>query len=149
MHHKAWNPESSVLSILPQLSHNCPTYCIVGNFRWVQIFKIFADRPTSMKIRTAKKWTEMEIDDVITCIRRVPMWTRWFSTVCLPSKWSLWRISLLLHKNTNKPVRDGPRMSHQLVGVWSEHPAFCENRSQDAFPWKFAPAKISRYMVFT
>ena len=45
-------------------------------------------------------------------------------------------------QNTNKPVRDGPKMSHQLVGVWSERPAFCENRSQDAFPQKFAPAKI-------
>ena len=30
-------------------------YCIAGNFRWVQIFAIFADRPASAKIKTAKK----------------------------------------------------------------------------------------------
>ena len=28
---------------------------------------IFADRPASAKIKTAKKYTKMEIDDVITC----------------------------------------------------------------------------------
>ena len=33
----------------------------------------FADRPASMKLKTAKKLTEMEIDDVITCIRQVAM----------------------------------------------------------------------------
>ena len=26
-------------------------------------------------------------------------------------------------QNTNKTVRDAPKMSHQLVGVWSERPA--------------------------
>ena len=30
-------------------------YRIAGNFRWVQIFAIFADRPASVKIKTAKK----------------------------------------------------------------------------------------------
>ena len=45
-------------------------YRIAGNFRWVQIFAIFADRPASAKIKTAKKYTKMEIDDVITCVRR-------------------------------------------------------------------------------
>ena len=40
---------------------NCPTYRIVGNFHWVQIFVIFADRPASTKIKTTKKWTKMEI----------------------------------------------------------------------------------------
>ena len=30
-------------------------YRIAGNFRWVQIFAIFADRPASAKIKTAKK----------------------------------------------------------------------------------------------
>ena len=48
-------------------------YRIAGNFRWVQFFAIFADRPASVKIKTAKKWTKMEIDDIITCVRRVPM----------------------------------------------------------------------------
>ena len=45
-------------------------YRIAGNFRWVQIFTIFADRPASANIRTTKKCTKMEIDDVITCVRR-------------------------------------------------------------------------------
>ena len=36
-------------------------YRIAGNFRWVQIFAIFADRPASAKIKTAKKCTKMEI----------------------------------------------------------------------------------------
>ena len=36
-------------------------YRIAGNFRWVQIFAIFADRPASTKIKTAKKCTKMEI----------------------------------------------------------------------------------------
>ena len=45
-------------------------YRIAGNFRWVQIFEIFADRPASMKIKNGKKCTKMEIDDVITCVRR-------------------------------------------------------------------------------
>ena len=31
------------------------SYRIAGNFRWVQIFAIFADRPASAKIKTAKK----------------------------------------------------------------------------------------------
>ena len=37
------------------------SYRIAGNFRWVQIFAIFADRPASAKIKTAKKCTKMEI----------------------------------------------------------------------------------------
>ena len=36
-------------------------YRIAGNFRWVQIFAIFADRPASAKIKTAKKCTRMEL----------------------------------------------------------------------------------------
>ena len=35
------------------------TYRIAGNFRWVQIFEIFADRPASAKIKTAKRWKLM------------------------------------------------------------------------------------------
>ena len=42
-------------------------------FAGVQIFAIFADRSASAKIKTAKKWTKMEIDDVIMYVRRVPM----------------------------------------------------------------------------
>ena len=34
------------------------TYRIAGNFRWVQIFAIFADKPASAKIKTAKKCTK-------------------------------------------------------------------------------------------
>ena len=44
-------------------------YRIAGYFCWVQIFTIFADRPASAKIKTAKK---MEIDDVITCVVEYP-----------------------------------------------------------------------------
>ena len=32
-------------------------------------------------------------------------------------------------QNTNEPVRDGSKMSHQPVGVWSECPVFCENEN--------------------
>ena len=32
-------------------------------------------------------------------------------------------------QNTNETVRDGPKMSHQPVGVWSEHFAFRENKN--------------------
>ena len=42
-------------------------YRIAGNFRWVQIFAIFADRPASAKIKTAKKYTKIEI---MTSLRR-------------------------------------------------------------------------------
>ena len=43
---------------LPQKTQN-PRYRIAGNFRWVQIFAIFADRPASAKIKTAKRWKLM------------------------------------------------------------------------------------------
>ena len=33
-------------------------YRIAGNFRWVQIFAIFVDKPASAKIKTAKKCTK-------------------------------------------------------------------------------------------
>ena len=46
------------------------TYCIAGNFRWVQIFMIFADKPVSVKTKTVKKLTKTEIDDVVMCIHR-------------------------------------------------------------------------------
>ena len=50
---------------------NCRNmYCIAGNFCWVQIFAIFADRPASAKIKTAKKLTKTEIDDVVMCVHR-------------------------------------------------------------------------------
>ena len=46
--------------------------------------------------------------------------------------------------------------SYQLIGVWPEHPASAKLKPQkfllkslDAFPWKFAPAKISCYKVCT
>ena len=32
-------------------------------------------------------------------------------------------------QNTNETVRDTPKMSHQPVGVWSEGPAFRENKT--------------------
>ena len=44
-------------------------YRIAGNFRWVQIF---ADRPASAKINR-EKINYGGIDDVITCVCRVPM----------------------------------------------------------------------------
>ena len=34
-------------------------------------------------------------------------------------------------QNTNEPVRDSPKMSHQPVGVWSERPAFRENKNHE------------------
>ena len=77
---------------VPPLSLIPKSQTIAGNFRWVQIFAIFAERPASAKIKTAKKCTKMEVDDVITCVRRyklVPVWMRWRSTVCLTSKWLL------------------------------------------------------------
>ena len=66
-------------------------YRIAGNFRWVQMFVIFMDRPAPRKYKPRKSELsyKMEIDDIIMCLCRyklVPMWTRWFSTVCLPSK---------------------------------------------------------------
>ena len=77
-------------------------YHIAGNLCWLQIFMIFTDRPASAKIKLQTKWTKMEIDDVIMCVHwyeLVPVWTSWFSMVCLPCKWSLYsRISLPLHK---------------------------------------------------
>ena len=39
-------------------------------FHRVQIYTIFADRPASAKIKTAKICTKMEIDDIITCVHR-------------------------------------------------------------------------------
>ena len=36
------------------------SYRIEGNFCWVQIFAIFADRPASVKIKTAKRYTKTE-----------------------------------------------------------------------------------------
>jgi len=45
---------------LHSLAYNY-TYRIAGNFRWVQIFTIFVDRPASAKIKTTKKCTKMEI----------------------------------------------------------------------------------------
>ena len=42
-------------SLLPGPATNDVKYRIAGNFCWVQIFAIFADRPTSVKIKTAKK----------------------------------------------------------------------------------------------
>ena len=45
-------------------------YCIAGNFRWVQVFAIFADRPASAKIKAVKNLTKTEIDDVIMCVHR-------------------------------------------------------------------------------
>ena len=58
-----------------------PKFFLGANF-----LTIFTDIPALAKI---KNWTKMEINDIITCIHRVPMWTRWFCTVCLPSKWLL------------------------------------------------------------
>ena len=46
------------------------TYRIAENFRLVQIFAIFADRPASAKIKAAKKLTKTEIDDAIMCVHR-------------------------------------------------------------------------------
>ena len=48
-------------------------------------------------------------------------------------------------QNTNEPVSDGLKMSHQLVGVWSEHPMFHEISSEES--GRFF-VKISRYTVF-
>ena len=43
------------------------------------------------------------------------------------------------------------RRGHQLVGVWPERPASAKIKtakiSSEAFPRKFAPAKISSYTV--
>ena len=49
-------------------------------FRWVQIFVIFVDRPASAKIKTMKKLTKTEIDEVIICLH----WSIWTSaqSVC-------------------------------------------------------------------
>ena len=47
-------------------------YCIAGNnyLHWVQIFVILEDRPASAKIKTRKKLTKTENDDVILCVHR-------------------------------------------------------------------------------
>ena len=67
---------------LPKLHYNSfypvliwhDKYRIAGNFHWVQIFAIFADRPASAKILNGKKINQDGIDDVI-------MWyvdTNWY-----------------------------------------------------------------------
>ena len=39
-------------------------------------------------------------------------------------------------QNTNKPIRDSPKMSHQPVGVWSERPAFHKYKNRENFSWR-------------
>ena len=78
-------------------------YRIAGNVSWVQIFAIFTDRPVSAKIKTAKNWWRYVHS-------LVPMWTRWFSTVCLPSKWSLYSRIPVTTQNANKRVRGAPKL---------------------------------------
>ena len=63
----------------------------------------------------------MEIDDVITCICQVPMVLYSLSALCYQNQPPT-------VQNTNEPIRDGLKMSHQLVGVWSECPVFCESK---------------------
>ena len=107
-------------------------YCTVsyhiysGKFSLGAIFAIFMDRPASANIKAAIKWTKMEINDIITCVHRVPMWARWLSTVCLSSSLNgcYKEESASYCTKYYKLVRNGPKMSHQPVGVWSECPAF-------------------------
>ena len=64
----------------------------------------------------------MEIDDVVTCVHQyelVPLWTRWFSTVCLHSKWplcSIRTVSACYYTNFNNPRRDALKFS-RIVSV--------------------------------
>ena len=137
MHHKPLNPETSVISILPPLSSNCPTYRIVENFHWVQIFVMFMDLlPRELKPRENElRWKLMMslmMMKLMMCVHRVPMWTRWFSTVCRLNGCYKEESAFCCTKYQWN-VRDGPKMLHQLVGVWSEHPAFCENKNPENF----------------
>ena len=45
-------------------------------------------------------------------------------------------------QNTNKTVRDTPKMSHQPVGVWSERPTFRENIKKRKFLLRGFSTKI-------
>ena len=130
-------------------------YRIAGNFRWVRFFAIFTDRPASAKIKTAKKWTKMEIDDVITCVVEYPC----------ERDGSLQSVCPLNGRCEEEPAsyctkyqRNRKRRSEDIASTGrgvvrsSRIPRKYKPRkfllkSQDAFPRKFAPAKISRYMV--
>ena len=93
-------------------------YRIVGYFRWVQIFAIFADRPPSVKIKTTKKSIKI---DVIMCVRRYKLvhdaWMRWFSTVSLPSFGFCREESLCQYTKCQQTCRDASKLSKSTLAV--------------------------------
>ena len=100
---------------------------------------MFADRPASMKIKTTKKWTKVE-RKLMMSLRARTLCTN-VNKMVLYSLSAIWMVAIKKNQppavqNTNETVRDGPKMSHQLVGVWSEHPAFCENKNPENFFWR-------------
>ena len=75
---------------------------------------------SSTKIKTAKKLTKMEI--ALCAYELIPVWTRWFSTVCPLSKIDRCRENQLLDKNL---VTDSNKPEEML---WS-----CQNQDVESF----------------
>ena len=73
-------------------SQLCACSCVLyselpysGKFSLGANFCNFRGQTCFHKNKSCERWTKMEIDDITTCVHRVPMWARWLSTVCLPS----------------------------------------------------------------
>ena len=106
-----------------------PKVCIAGNFRRGQIFAIFVDRPASAKIWTSKKLILMTslVGTSSTHVNEMVLYT-----VC-PLNGCCKEDQPPTVRNTNEPVRNAPKIS---VGVWSERPAFRENKNCENFFWR-------------
>ena len=102
-------------------------YRIAGNFRWVQIFAIFADRPASAKIKTTKRWklmTSLRAYVEYRCEHDGSLQSVGPLNGCCKEESASY---------CTKYQQNRKRSSEDVVGVWSERPAFRENKNRENF----------------
>ena len=95
--------------------------------------------------RIAGKWTKTEIGDVIMCVHElVSVWTRWFSAVCLHSKWSLQRRILACYYTTYQQTC--VKRSEVVIAEINSAESFCSTGqflAHDSSSYTFVIAKVS------